>query len=113
MICLPLLAALSNVIGITGGLWVGTHDLGLDYNFFLKKTYETIWLKDYMNGIAKAFFFSFIISIVSCYYGLTVKGGTQAVGVATTRAVVSSSILIVVGDFFLTKVFWIIDLWLF
>jgi phospholipid/cholesterol/gamma-HCH transport system permease protein len=113
MICLPLLAAMANVIGIMGGLAVSVNDLGLDASFFWMKVYETVELRDYLNGIGKAFFFSFIISIVACHYGLSVRGGTQSVGIATTKSVVTSSILIVIGDFFLTKIFWLVELWLF
>jgi phospholipid/cholesterol/gamma-HCH transport system permease protein len=47
--------------------------------------------------------FGFIIASVGCYYGLFTKGGTQGVGRATTQAVVASSVLILVADFFVTK----------
>ncbi len=48
----------------------------------------------------------------SCYFGLSVKNGTQEVGMATRKAVVTSSLLILIGDFFLAKVFWILEKWL-
>jgi phospholipid/cholesterol/gamma-HCH transport system permease protein len=47
--------------------------------------------------------FGFIISTIGCYYGMTARGGTQGVGRATTQAVVASSVLILVSDFFITK----------
>jgi phospholipid/cholesterol/gamma-HCH transport system permease protein len=49
--------------------------------------------------------------VTGCYYGLRTTGGTQGVGTATTKSVVTSSILIVIGDFFLTKLFWIFEKW--
>jgi phospholipid/cholesterol/gamma-HCH transport system permease protein len=55
-------------------------------------------------GLTKPVFFGFVISTVGCYYGLTAKGGTQGVGLATTQAVVASSVLILVVNFFLTRV---------
>ena len=54
-------------------------------------------------GLTKPVVFGFIIASVGCYYGMTAKGGTQGVGRATTQAVVSASVLIVVSDFFITK----------
>jgi phospholipid/cholesterol/gamma-HCH transport system permease protein len=56
-----------------------------------------------MQGFVKALVFGFILSTVGCYKGLTVRGGTQGVGRATTQAVVVASVLIIVADTFLTK----------
>jgi phospholipid/cholesterol/gamma-HCH transport system permease protein len=67
---------------------------------------------DYLSGLAKAQVFALIIALVSSYFGMTVRGGTQGVGDATTKAVVFSSILILVGDYFLTKLLWIFEQWL-
>ncbi len=111
VICLPILTAFANAIGIFGGLVVGSLDLRLDAGFYWQKVFSTVVLADYLSGIGKTFFFALFIAIPACYYGLNVERGTQGVGVATTRAVVSSSIMILVGDYFLTKVFWIIQSW--
>jgi phospholipid/cholesterol/gamma-HCH transport system permease protein len=54
--------------------------------------------------MTKPLIFGFILSSVGCYYGLNVKGGTQGVGRATTQAVVTSSVLILVSNFFITRV---------
>jgi phospholipid/cholesterol/gamma-HCH transport system permease protein len=51
----------------------------------------------------KTFFFGLIISLTACWYGLNTTGGTQGVGLATTRSVVTASILVVIFDFVLTK----------
>lgn len=112
MVALPLLCALSNALGIYGGMIVGVHELGLDSEFYMQKVYSTISIADYMSGFGKTFFFAFFISVVACYFGLTVRGGTQGVGMATTKSVVTSSILILVGDYFLTKLFWVLEQWL-
>lgn len=109
LITIPLLSAIAIVIGILGGMIVGVLDLGLDPLFYLQKIYETINLADYFSGMAKTVFFGFFITVVSCYFGLTVKGGTQGVGQATTRSVVVSSVFVVVGDYFLTKLFLIFE----
>jgi phospholipid/cholesterol/gamma-HCH transport system permease protein len=54
-------------------------------------------------GLLKPVLFGFIISTIGCYYGLTAKGGTQGVGRATTQAMVAASVLILIVDFFLTR----------
>ncbi len=109
LIVLPILIACANLVGNLGGLIIGATELQLDPNFYILKVLTTIALSDYMSGFSKSFFFAMFISLPSCYYGLTVKNGTKEVGIATTKAVVVSSILIFVGNFFLTKLFWIIE----
>ncbi|MGZ3722867.1 MAG: MlaE family ABC transporter permease, partial [Bdellovibrionales bacterium] len=102
-IAIPILSIAANFIGVIGGLIVGSHDLGLDPVFYIQKVLNTLWLPDLLSGFGKTPVFALIISVTACYYGLTVKGGTQGVGNATTRSVVTSSICILVGDYFLTK----------
>lgn len=106
LICLPILVAITNVVGNLGGLLVGTTELGLDSQYYIQKIMTTVTLTDYFSGFGKSFFFAIFIGLPSCYAGLKVENGTKEVGIATTNAVVISSILILVGDFFLTKLFW-------
>ena len=87
-------------------------DLDLDPLFYIQKVFYTVIMQDYFAGICKVPVFSFFIVVVACYYGLNVKGGTQGVGSATTRSVVTSSIFILIGDYFLTKLFWVFEQWL-
>lgn len=105
LIAVPLLSAIGILVGIVGSLVIGVSELGLDPLFYHQKVLETITVTDYLTGLAKTVFFSLFISLSACYFGLTVKGGTQGVGSATTRAVVTGSVLILIGDFFLTKLF--------
>jgi phospholipid/cholesterol/gamma-HCH transport system permease protein len=111
LIALPILVAFANLVGNAGSLFVGTTELALDPHFFYQKIISTVDSHDYISGIFKTIFFSLFISVSACYYGLNVKSGTKEVGQATTRAVVMASILILVGDFFLTKLFWIFEKW--
>ncbi len=112
LIAIPVLVAIANTIGILGGAMVGTYELGLTFDFYMQKVFYTVTAADYMSGFGKTPFFAMIIALISTYFGLTVKGGTQGVGLATTKAVVFSSILILVGDYFLTKIFVVIEKWL-
>lgn len=109
LICLPILVAITNVVGNIGGLMVGTSELGLDSQYYILKIMTTVTLADYFSGFGKSFFFALFIGLPSCYVGLKVENGTREVGLATTHAVVISSILILVGDYFLTKLFWILQ----
>lgn len=111
LISLPLLVALANIVGNAGGLFVGSLELNLDAQFYYQKIVTTVDSYDYISGIFKTFFFALFISVPACYYGLNVKSGTKEVGQATTRAVVLASILILVGNFFLSKFFWILEKW--
>lgn len=108
MIGLPLLAAMANIIGVFGSAVVAVTEMGLDMEFFMLKVATTVKLEDLFSGLGKTFFFAIFISVTSCYYGLNVKEGTKEVGIATTKAVVTSSIFVLVGDFVLTKLFFIL-----
>lgn len=112
LIAIPLLVAFANTIGIAGGLLVGSRELQLDSDFYLEKVLYTVTATDYLSGLAKTPFFALFIALSACYYGLSVRGGTQGVGQATTKAVVASSIMILVGDYFLTKILWVFEQWL-
>src|SRR5271166_2241830 len=97
------LSIISDLVGLTGGFVISYLLLGLDPNQYWTTAYQALRFGDVFMGLAKPVFFGFIIASVGCYYGMSAKGGTQGVGRATTQAVVSASVLIVVTDFFLTK----------
>ena len=112
VIALPILTLIANVVGIMGAIAVGTFELKLDPQFFMMKISATVSLFELLSGLMKTFFFAIFVVFTACYYGLNVEKGTRGVGVATTKAVVTSSLLIVVGDFFLSKLFWEFSLWM-
>ena len=70
---------------------------------FWTRAIDILDFSDLMQGLTKPIIFGFIIATVGCYQGLAVRGGTQGVGRATTQAVVSASVFILVSNFFLTK----------
>ncbi|MEI7973511.1 MAG: ABC transporter permease [Bdellovibrio sp.] len=107
-IALPILAAFANVIGILGAMVVGFAELDIDPSFFLLKVYEND-IVDFVSGFVKTFFFALFIAVTACYYGLRVEEGTRGVGIATTKAVVAGSVMILIGDYFLTRAFWIVE----
>jgi phospholipid/cholesterol/gamma-HCH transport system permease protein len=109
MIAAPLLTIMANMLGIFGGMLIGSVTLGLsNYDYFFK-SFEIINLRDVCGGLFKATVFGFIIGSVGCFVGLRTSGGTQGVGNSTTRAVVISSVLVLAFDFILTKMLWIFE----
>lgn len=103
VIACPILTVIADVIGSFGGMIITVREAGVTMSFYVDQIRNTVLIEDFMSGIYKAIFFGFAISIISCYEGLNTIGGTEGVGRSTTRAVVFSSIVIFVSDFFLTK----------
>lgn len=99
---LPLLVLVADIIGIFGGYVVSIHRLNFNPAIYIKQTFDFIQLGDVTSGLMKASVFGFIITLMGCYHGFNSKGGAQGVGRATTYAVVSSSILILIVNYFLT-----------
>jgi phospholipid/cholesterol/gamma-HCH transport system permease protein len=103
VVMLFFLTIISDLVGVGGGFMVATLVLNLDANQFWTTSYQSLEFKDVLMGLAKPVFFGYIIATVGCFYGLTARGGTQGVGRATTQAVVAASVLILMTNFFLTK----------
>src|SRR5262249_18428966 len=101
---LPLLTAISDFVGLIGGFIVAYFTLRLSPVEFWTRAIRALDFGDLMQGFVKPLVFALIISTVGCYQGLRVRGGTQGVGRATTSAVVISSVMILVFDFFLSRV---------
>lgn len=101
---LPLLTAMADLIGLVGGFVVSQFELRLNPVEYWTRAIQALEFSDLIQGLTKPLVFALILSTVGCYHGLTVRGGTQGVGRATTQAVVVSSVFILVTNFFLTKV---------
>jgi phospholipid/cholesterol/gamma-HCH transport system permease protein len=99
----PLLTSLMVFVGLLGGCVASVFSLRLSAIEFWRRAIDALEFPDLMQGFTKSLVFGFILATVGCYKGLTVRGGTQGVGRATTQAVVVSSVLIIVADLFLTK----------
>jgi phospholipid/cholesterol/gamma-HCH transport system permease protein len=105
IVALPLLTIVAVALGIVGGLIISMMEFQVTSYYYFTTILEKLTFPDVTSGIGKTFFFGLIIAIIGCYQGMTTKGGTVGVGRATTSTVVVSSILILVSDFFLTKIF--------
>jgi len=103
ILVLPLLTALNDFLGLLGGCVASIFSLRLGAVEFWTRAMNALDFADLMQGMLKPLVYGFILATVGCYKGLTVRGGTQGVGRATTQAVVVSSVLIIGADVFLTK----------
>lgn len=108
VITLPLLSSLALAVGIIGGLVVCKTEFDIVPGFYLSKVFSTVKIHDYLSGIVKSAVFAGIITITACYKGLKTKDGTKGVGISTTWVVVTASILILITDFFISKIFLVI-----
>jgi phospholipid/cholesterol/gamma-HCH transport system permease protein len=104
VVTLPLLVLVADAIGVFGGYVVSTESLGFNGATYIKNTVDFVTNGDVSSGVIKAAVFGFVIALMGCYNGFHSKGGAQGVGAATTNAVVSSSILILAANYFLTSV---------
>ena len=104
-VMLPVLVLIADIIGIYGGYIVSIFSLGFSEGSYLKQTWDILEVNDVVSGLVKASMFGFIVTIMGCYHGFNSGRGAQGVGAATTYAVVSASILILISNFILTKVF--------
>jgi phospholipid/cholesterol/gamma-HCH transport system permease protein len=102
LIMVPLLTALSDLIGVAGGYLIGVKLLGINAGIFMGRIYDLVDTGDVFNGLAKAAVFGVILTLVGCYKGYYTSGGAEGVGRATTNAVVVSSVLILVADYIMT-----------
>jgi len=102
---LPLLVLVGDIIGVFGGFLVSVYKLGFNPANYIKETFDTMETIDVVSGLVKAGVFGFLLSLMGCYHGYNSKGGAQGVGAATTNAVVSASVLILVFNYFVTELF--------
>jgi phospholipid/cholesterol/gamma-HCH transport system permease protein len=107
IICLPILVVIADIIGVMGGYIVAVYKLDFTSYTYLRSTVEYLEMQDVIFGLYKATAFGFIVTVVGCYHGYRSKGGAQGVGSATTKAVVSSSILILVANYIITGILFV------
>jgi phospholipid/cholesterol/gamma-HCH transport system permease protein len=105
LLMLPLLVIVADIIGVFGGYVVGIYKLGFGPYEYINNTFEFLETQDVVSGLVKAAVFGFLVALMGCYQGYHSKGGAQGVGAATTKAVVSASILILTANYIVTELF--------
>ncbi|MCB9800275.1 MAG: ABC transporter permease [Candidatus Omnitrophica bacterium] len=101
---LPCLTVIADVMAILGGFLIGITGIGINPYLYLAKSFDPLVLKDIYSGLGKSGIFAMVVALVSCHQGLSVEGGAEGVGKATTQAVVISIVLIIVVDCLATAV---------
>jgi phospholipid/cholesterol/gamma-HCH transport system permease protein len=104
LVSVPLLTALFNGAGLLGGYLVGVRLLGVSEGTYFGEMVDYVMPKDVLGGFYKSISFGGLIAWVCCYKGYTTGPGAGGVSRATTQAVVLSSVLILVWDYFMTSV---------
>jgi phospholipid/cholesterol/gamma-HCH transport system permease protein len=112
LIVMPLLTILADVVGIIGGMLVSVFRIGITADAYLQGVLNTLaqtgfvfglFPQDFIGGLFKPLVFGGIITVTACYFGMSTKGGTEGVGLSATRAVVTSSVMILASDYFITQ----------
>src|SRR6185503_5750943 len=104
-VALPLLVVFSILVGWGGGALVAqtNHRIGVSFTSFFESVKEFVHFGDLANGLFKSFIFALVIAVVSCHQGFQTIGGPRGIGRSVTKAVVNCIVLIVILDYFLTR----------
>jgi len=103
-IMVPLLTIISDTLGIFGGSLISVFQLKLSWEYYWRSIGQALGINDLMMGLTKPIMFGLILASVGCFMGLRTSGGTRGVGISTTQSVVVASVMILISDFFMTKV---------
>ena len=102
---LPFLVLVTDIIGVGGGYLVSVFKLGFNPDAYINNTLEYLEVMDVASGLVKAAVFGYLIALMGCYHGFHSKGGAQGVGKATTNAVVTGAILVLIFNYIITEAF--------
>jgi len=102
IVALPCLVLVADIIGVFGGFLVASYKFGFNPSAYLQNTADFLQRDDVISGLIKSSVFGFLIALMGCYCGYNSRGGAQGVGAATTYAVVSASVLILMFDYILS-----------
>ena len=105
----PSLTVITDIVGVLGGAVVAFFSLNITPDSYISNILQNIELSDFISGIAKSVFFGAEIAIISCLSGFSTSGGAEGVGKSTIQAVVRSSMVILISDYFLTYLIQIIE----
>jgi phospholipid/cholesterol/gamma-HCH transport system permease protein len=106
LICVPILTIYADCVGSAGGAIIShlNPKLFISYATYIDSLRMALKMREIFVGLTKSFVFGGIIAIVCCYVGFNTSGGARGIGITTTRSVVLSFVLILIADYFLTKI---------
>ena len=105
LLMLPFLVLVTDIIGVGGGYLVSVYKLGFNPDAYINNTLEYLEVMDVASGLVKAAVFGYLIALMGCYHGFHSRGGAQGVGKATTNAVVTGAILVLIFNYIITEAF--------
>jgi phospholipid/cholesterol/gamma-HCH transport system permease protein len=105
IVAMPLLAATFSVIGLYGAQLIGVQQMGVDVGAFWSQTQNAVDLRDVTEGIVKSLVFGVACSLIAVYEGYQCEPTPEGVGLATTRTVVTSSVMVLLLNYLLTAAF--------
>jgi phospholipid/cholesterol/gamma-HCH transport system permease protein len=104
-IMMPCLTVIDDFVGMIGGWIICRMVYALPTLQYWSLTWRALGWSDVVQGLLKPFIYSFVVSLIGCYYGLRASGGTQGVGKATTQAVVAAIVIVFIINTFITRIF--------
>jgi phospholipid/cholesterol/gamma-HCH transport system permease protein len=105
VIAMPLLTAIFNILGIFGTQLIGVSVRGVDAGTFWSQMQNQISASDVMEGVVKSLVFGVVCTLMAVYEGYHAAPTAEGVGLATTRTVIASSVLVLIFDYMLTAAF--------
>jgi phospholipid/cholesterol/gamma-HCH transport system permease protein len=105
---LPLLTVYADLVAILGGALVAIGMLGITASQYMNETIKALFVSDLAGGVGKALLYGALVGFAGCYHGLHAGSGAAAVGRATTSAVVSGIVLVILAAGILAVVFHVI-----
>ena len=104
LLAFPLLTVLADFVGLIGGMLIAVYERQIDVYLYWNTIFYWVVIRDLLTGLGKSFFFGILI-LIGSYNGLSMTGGTEGIGRATTATVVEVSVGVIIADFLLTKLF--------
>jgi phospholipid/cholesterol/gamma-HCH transport system permease protein len=102
-VMVPILTVIASGVGILGGMIISVTQLKVAASIYWSNAVEGLFMEDIWMGLIKPVVLGFALVTIGCHVGMRARGGTQGVGRATTNAVVSGSVVVLVLDFLVTK----------
>ncbi|HEX2957352.1 MAG TPA: ABC transporter permease [Chitinispirillaceae bacterium] len=106
LVMLPALTFIGDFVAVIGGFLITSYEYHSDPALYWSSIREILTVKNTVFGLSKPVVFGFLIAVVSCYVGLSSKGGISGLKLSATRSFVISSMLIFITDFLITKIIW-------
>src|SRR5215467_7493353 len=108
LIVFPLVTTMADAVGLVGGMLVAVFDRNVDAYLYWNTISYWVVIKDFLSGLGKSVAFGGLITLIGCYNGLETEGGTEGLGRSTTSTVVQVAMAVIIFDFFLTKLLFIL-----